>query len=82
MLEAACHALALIYNLCVLLCTQSVNSKVDEMLGLTQNILMLIGVITLYVQVHIVCNPAYNILLGRLFNIVSESIVCNFSNED
>ena len=61
---------------------QSVNSKVNKTLGLTWNILMLISVIMLYIQIHIVCNLAYDILLGRPFDIVLDSIVCNFSNKD
>ena len=71
----------LIYNLCIKLHMQSVNGEVNETLGLTQNVLMLVGVIMLYVQIHIVHNLAYNVLLGRLFDIVSESIVHNYSNE-
>ena len=82
MLEAACHVLVLIYHPYIKLHMQSINIKVDEILGLAQNVLMLIGAIMLYVQIHIVCNPAYNILLGRPFNIVLESVVHEFSNED
>ena len=33
-------------------------------------------------QVHIIGSPAYDILLGRPFDILTESIVRNFSNED
>ena len=43
---------------------------------------ILIGDITLYVQFHIVQNPAYDVLLGRPFDILVESIVRNYSNED
>ena len=82
MSEATCHALALIYDLHVKLHMQSMNNEVNEMLGLSQNVPMLIGVITLYIHIHIVCNLVYDILLGRPFDIVSESIVHNFSNED
>ena len=35
----------------------------------------------LYLQFHIVWNPAYNILLGRPFDILVESIIHNFKNE-
>ena len=61
---------------------QSANHEVDETLGLTRNVPILIGDITLYVQFHIVWNPAYNVLLGRPFNILVESIVQNYSNKD
>ena len=62
--EAACHALALIYDPHTHLCMQLANHEVDETLGLTHNVPILIGDITLYIQFHIVRNPAYDICLG------------------
>ena len=82
MSEAACHALALIYDPRIHLRMQSANREVDETLGLAQNMPVLIGDITLYIQFHIVWNPAYDILLGQPFNILVKSIVRNYSNED
>ena len=82
MSEAACHALALIYNPCICLCMQSANCEVDETLGLARNVPILIGDIMLYVQFHIIRNPAYDVLLGRPFDILVKSIVWNYSNED
>ena len=82
MSEAACHALALIYDPHIHLHMQSANHEVDETLGLACNVPILIGDITLYVQFHIVQNPAYNVLLGQPFDILVESIVWNYSNED
>ena len=43
---------------------------------------MLLGEITFYVQFHVIRNPVYDILLGRLFEVLLESIVCNYKNED
>ena len=82
MSEAVCHVLALIYNHRIHLRMQSANCEVDETLGLARKVPILIGDITLYVQFHIVCNPAYDILLGRPFDILVKSIVWNYSNED
>ena len=82
MSEAACHALALIYDPRIHLCMQSANREVDETLGLARNVPILVGDITLYVQFHIVRNPAYDVLLGQPFDILCESIVRNYSNED
>ena len=82
MSEAACHALALIYDPRIRLRMQSANREVDETLGLARNVPILVGDITLYVQFHIVRNPAYDVLLGRPFDILCESIVRNYSNED
>ena len=64
MLEAACHALALIYDPQICLHMQLANREVDETLGLAHNILILIGDIMLYMQFHIMHNPVYDILLG------------------
>ena len=59
MLEKTCNMLGLIYNPNVHLHMQSANGKVDKMLGLAWNMLMLIGETMLYVQVHVVCQLAY-----------------------
>ena len=82
MLEAACHVLALIYDPHIHLCMQLANCEVDETLGLTHNVPILVRGITLYIQFHIICNLAYDVLLGRPFDILVESIVRNYSNED
>ena len=82
MSEAVCHALVRIYDPCIHLCMQSANCEVDKTLGLARNVPILIGDIMLYVQFHIVCNPAYDVLLGQPFDILVESIVRNYSNED
>ena len=61
---------------------QSANGTVDKSLGLARNIPCHVGDITLYLQIHVICNPAYNILMGRPFNVLTESIVHNYANED
>ena len=81
MAEEACHSLGLIYNPEVKLSMQSTNSEIDETLGLARYVPIQIGEITLYLQFHIVRNPAYDILLGRPFDVLVESIVRNFENE-
>lgn len=82
MLEKTCNMLGLIYNPNVHLHMQSANGKVDKMLGLAWNMLMLIGETMLYVQVHVVCQLAYNILLSHPFDILTQSIVWNYSSKD
>ena len=81
MAEEVCHSLGLIYDLEVKLSMQSANGEIDETLGLARNIPIQISEITLYLQFHIVRNPTYDILLGRPFDILVESIVRNFENE-
>jgi hypothetical protein len=38
--------------------------------------------ITVYLQIHVICEPAYDILLGRPFYVVTESVVRNYANSD
>jgi hypothetical protein len=82
MSEDTCHELALVYDPAIKLNMQSANGTTDWSLGMARNVPFTIGSITLYMQVHIIGSPAYDILLGRPFDILTESIVRNFSNED
>ena len=82
MSDGICNELALIYDPEVVLNMQSANGEIDKSLGLARNVPFLIGDITLYLQVHIIRNPAYDVLLGRPFDILTKSIVKNFANED
>jgi len=66
----------------IVLNMQSMNGKVDQSLGLARNVPMHIGDITLYIQIHVIRSPAYDILLGRPFDILTKSIVQNYVNKD
>ena len=67
--------LGLVYDPSIILNMQSANGEVDQSLGLARNVAMRIGDITLYVQIHIICSPAYDILLGQPFDILTESVL-------
>ena len=82
MSEDACHEIGLVYDPSIRLNMQSANGTTDWSLGLARNVPFTIGAVTLYMQVHIIGSPAYDILLGRPFDILTESIVRNFANED
>ena len=82
MSEEVCNALAIVYNPSVTLSMVSTNGGVDQSLGLARNIAFLVGDMMLYLQVHILCSPAYNILLGRPFDILTQSVVCNYCKEN
>jgi hypothetical protein len=56
---------------------QSANKTLEKTLGLAKNVPFLFGTITAYLQVHVVENAAYTVLLGRPFDIITESIVKN-----
>jgi len=64
MSEDVCHELALPYDPTIVLHMQSANGTVDPSLGLARNVPFLVGNLTLYMQVHVIRNPAYDILLG------------------
>ena len=82
MSEELCHELALAYDPEIKLNMMSANGSTDWSLGLARNVPFTIGSITLYMQTHIIRSPAYEVLLGRPFDILTESIIRNFANED
>ncbi|ETW84642.1 hypothetical protein HETIRDRAFT_47109, partial [Heterobasidion irregulare TC 32-1] len=82
MLEGICNKLALIYNPKIILNIQLANSKINRSLGLACNIPFLISDIILYLQVYVIQNPAYNVLLCCPFDILTKNIVKNYLNED
>ncbi|KAJ7360673.1 hypothetical protein DFH08DRAFT_1030769 [Mycena albidolilacea] len=82
MSEAVCHELGLPYDPRIVLKMQSANGSVSPSLGLARNVPFTIGDITLYLQVHVVRNPAYDILLGRPFDVLTQSVVRNFADEN
>ena len=56
---------------------ESANRSIEKTLGLAKNVPFLCGSITVYLQVHIMSNPAYKVLLGRPFDTITESSVKN-----
>ncbi|KAJ7654887.1 hypothetical protein B0H17DRAFT_1146580 [Mycena rosella] len=56
---------------------QSANGSLEKSVGLAKNVAFQFGDITVYLQVHIIRGPAYKILLGRPFEILTESTVQN-----
>jgi hypothetical protein len=72
MSEDTCHDLGLAYNPRIRLNMQSANGNYDMSLGLARNVPFHITSITLYMQVHVIRLPAYDILLGRPFDILTE----------
>jgi hypothetical protein len=78
--EDVCHDLGLTYDPSIQLEMQSANGGVDLTLGLARNVPCDLGNITLYMQVHVVRNPAYDFLLGRPFDVLTTSVVRNYSD--
>jgi hypothetical protein len=82
MSEEVCNALALHYDPTIRLNMMSANGGIDQSLGLSRNVPFLVGDITVYLQVHVLRNPAYDILLGRPFDVLTQSVVRNFPDEN
>jgi len=56
---------------------ESANKALEQTLGLAKNVPLNFGHIVVYLQVHIIREPAYKVLLGRPFDSVTESLVKN-----
>jgi hypothetical protein len=82
MSEAVCINLGLSYDPDIVLHMQSANGTINRSLGLARNVPCRIGNITFYLQIHVIKSPAYDILLGRPFDVLTESSVQNYANED
>ncbi|KAF7339233.1 hypothetical protein MVEN_02001100 [Mycena venus] len=82
MSEAICHELGLAYDPRIVLKMQSANGSISPSLGLARNVPFRLGDITLYLQVHVVRNPAYDILLGRPFDVLTQSVIRNLPDEN
>jgi hypothetical protein len=59
---------------------ESANRALEETLGLAKNVPLIFGHIVIYLQVHIIKEPAYKVLLGRPFDSITESLVKNEKN--
>jgi Aspartyl protease len=77
-----CHELGLAHDPSIILQMESANGGLDLSLGLARNVPFQIGSLTMYLQVHVISSPAYDVLLGRPFDVLTESVVRNFANED
>jgi hypothetical protein len=82
MSEAVCMSLSVIYDPSIVINMQSANGETDPTLGLARNVRCTVGEIVLYLQFHVIRSPAYDILLGRPFDVLTESMVKNYANED
>jgi hypothetical protein len=56
---------------------QSANGQIESTCGLARNVPFRLGPITVYLQVHVMDTPAYRVLLGRPFDVITESEIRN-----
>ena len=79
--EEAARELGLTYDPKITLGVQSANKQVERSLGLAKNVRFTLGgTVNLYMQVHVIRNPAYRVLLGRPFSALAQTNVQNSLN--
>ncbi|KAG5350083.1 hypothetical protein C0989_000263 [Termitomyces sp. Mn162] len=72
--------LGLFYDPNIVLNMQSANGPMDQLLGLACNVPCIIGDITVYLQIHVLQSPIYNIHLGHPFDVLTQSVVNTLSD--
>lgn len=80
MAETTAKELGVMWDPDIRIHMQSANGQLEMTLGLARNIPFEFGKIKVYLQVHIISNPAYKVLLGRPFDVLTESVVQNTSD--
>ncbi|KDR65128.1 hypothetical protein GALMADRAFT_82243 [Galerina marginata CBS 339.88] len=82
MAESVAVEMGLTWNPNITINMQSANGAVEKSLGLAENVAFSFGGVTVYLQVHIIRNPAYRVLLGRPFDVLTSSTVQNSEDGD
>ena len=77
MSEAVAMHLGVSWDPRVVLRMQSANGQVNPSLGLAHNVPFQFANVTIYLQVHIIREAAYDVLLGRPFDDITRSIISN-----
>ncbi|KAI0328792.1 hypothetical protein GY45DRAFT_1221059, partial [Cubamyces sp. BRFM 1775] len=80
MSEGLCHALGLAYDPSIVLEMQSANGELNPSLGLARNVPVRFGNIVVYLQFHVIRSPAYDAILGRPFDVLTQSVVQTFGD--
>jgi hypothetical protein len=65
------------WNPNIVIQVESANQSIDTSLGLAENVPFRIGNIVVYLQVHIIRNAAYEVLLGQPFDCITQLVVQN-----
>ena len=61
---------------------QSANGQLQRTKGLARNVPFKFGEVTVYLQLHVVDEAPYQVLLGRPFDVLTSSSVQNFADGD
>lgn len=71
-LEQAQHC-GLVWDPNINIFMQSANGQLEKSMGLARNVPFRWGELKIYLQVHVIRNPAYKVLLGRPFDVLTKS---------
>ena len=83
MSEECCRRLKLSYDPSVPLRAIAANGSSDAVLGLARNVPVTIpGGVTVYLQIYIIRNAAYDVLLGRPFDALLSTRTENLPGEE
>jgi len=77
MSKATAEGLGLTWDPRILIHMQSANGQFEKSLGLAKNVPFKFGTILVHLQVHVINDPAYKVLLGRPFDAVTRSTYKN-----
>lgn len=66
----------------VIMPMKSANGAIDNTIGVVRDLAFNFGGIMLYMQAHVVKDAPYDILMGRPFDVLSQSQIQNFRNEE
>jgi hypothetical protein len=70
----------LVWDPDIVIYMQSANKGLDKSLGLARNVPFLFNDMTVLLQVHVIREPAYDLLLGRPFDTLMQTLVQNFAD--
>ncbi|KZV59520.1 hypothetical protein PENSPDRAFT_595290, partial [Peniophora sp. CONT] len=76
--QGVAHEFGVVYDSNRTIPLQSANGQIDHSLGLARNVPFKLGNLTLYVQAHVIRTPAYDVLFGRPFDALGETIIRNY----
>jgi hypothetical protein len=82
MSDAACNTLGISFDPEKRLPLQSANGGMDLTLGLAKDVPFRFGEVLIFLQVHVVPSPAYDVLLGRPFEVLTQANFRNFLSGD
>ncbi|KAJ3781160.1 hypothetical protein GGU10DRAFT_336596 [Lentinula aff. detonsa] len=82
MSDATCNALGIAFDPTKRIGLQSANGRTDWSLGLAKDVPFRFGKVLAFLQAHIVDSPAYDVLIGRPFKVLTQANVQNFALGD